>query len=193
MAFRLDPPHAGFLDVVEVMALAGFDELTGAKHGLGTVHTNGSHPGPSEPFTVEPGTAFDTLPAWLEEADPALPLRRVSEGFVLEPREIALLGLLFAAALSEHVARHIAATTNGAGQGIPMWLAQRLIGGLRPDDLAAAGALRRFHQRFAPLFGRKEAQRHGEQYDSAGHRPLSRSSPRESPVRPHRPASRTTT
>ncbi len=27
-----------------------------------------------------------------------------------------------------------------------------------------AGALRRFHRRFAPLFGRKEAQRHGEQY-----------------------------
>jgi SRSO17 transposase len=27
-----------------------------------------------------------------------------------------------------------------------------------------AGALRRFHQRFAPLFGRKEAQRHGAQY-----------------------------
>ena len=24
-----------------------------------------------------------------------------------------------------------------------------------------AGALRRFHKRFAPLFGRKEAQRHG--------------------------------
>src|SRR5215207_5002176 len=27
-----------------------------------------------------------------------------------------------------------------------------------------AGALRRFHQRFAPLFGRAEAQRHGAQY-----------------------------
>jgi SRSO17 transposase len=27
-----------------------------------------------------------------------------------------------------------------------------------------AGAFRRFHQRFAPLFGRKEARRHGEQY-----------------------------
>jgi hypothetical protein len=143
-AFSLDPPHDAFLDVVEVMALAGFEELTGAKHGLGKGHTNGSRPGPPESFMLEPGTAFDALPAWLEQADPALPLRRVSEGFVLEPRETALLGLLFAAALSEHVARHIAATTNGAGQGIPLWLAQRLIGGLRPDDLAAAGTLRRF-------------------------------------------------
>lgn len=119
---RLDPPHDGLLTAAERMALSGFEGVP-----------SGS-----------PGGAFDGLSAWLEQADRSLPLRGIAEGFVLDPPETALLALLFAAAVSERVARRVAAETSAGGRGIPVWLAQRLIPELRADALAAAGGLRRF-------------------------------------------------
>src|SRR5439155_21471839 len=89
-------------------------------------------------------SAFDSIETWLSNASPALPLRRVAEGFALTRPETALLALLFAAALSEPVARRIAAAGAGGGQGVPLWLAQRLIPDLPALSLAASGPLRHF-------------------------------------------------
>lgn len=122
MNARLQLPHDALLALAEAMALAGCDALA-----------NGAE-----------GGAFDPLASWLEQADSALPLRRIANGFALEPAESALVALLFAAALSEPVARKIAAATAASGQGVPVWLAQRLIPDLRTDALASAGTLRRF-------------------------------------------------
>jgi ATPases of the AAA+ class len=119
---HLQPPHDALLAFAETMALTGLD-----------AHANGTE-----------GVAFDPLALWLREPDRTLPLRRVVEGFALEPAESALLALLFAAALSEPVARRIAATAGGGGQGVPAWLAQRLIHDLRAEALAASGTLRHF-------------------------------------------------
>jgi hypothetical protein len=161
---RLGPPHGALLDVAEAMALAAFEELVSGAREEPTVDAspNGSHarkraggrtathhpghgPAANGPAAGGPAVrAFDALPLWLEHADPSLPLQRVAEGFALRPSEAALLVLLFAAALSEHVARHVAASTNAGGQGVPVWLAQRLISDLRIDSLAAAAPLRRF-------------------------------------------------
>jgi hypothetical protein len=121
-AVRLDPPHDALLAVAEAMALAGFEVLAGGASG---------------------GT-FDALPDALDAIDPTPPLGRVAEGFALESAETALLALLFAASLSERVARRVAALTNCGGRGMPVWLAQGLIPALRADALAAAGTLRRF-------------------------------------------------
>lgn len=122
MSPRLNPPHEALLALAEGMALAGCDALS-----------NG-----------EPGGVFDSLPGWLDEADPAVPLRHIADAFVLDPQETALLALLLAAALSEPLAREIANVTGAGGQGVPVWLAQRLIPDLTGDSLAAAGTLRRF-------------------------------------------------
>jgi hypothetical protein len=120
---RLDAPHGALLAVAEAMSVTGLDALA-----AGATQT----------------AAFAALPDWLAGADRDLPLRRVAQGFVLEPPEIALLALLFAAALSEPVARRIAAAAAGEGRGVPLWLAQRLIPDLSAPVLAAAAPLRRF-------------------------------------------------
>jgi hypothetical protein len=122
VSIRLHPPHDALLAVAERMALAGCDAF----------------------LNETEGRVFDPLASWLDEADPALPLRRISRGFALEPAESALAALLFAAALSEAVARKIAAISGTGGQGLPVWLVQRLIPDLQADALASAGALRRF-------------------------------------------------
>jgi hypothetical protein len=119
---HLKAPHDALLAAAEAMAMAGFDALA-----------NGAE-----------GAAFDALPGWLEQADPALPLNRIADGFVLEPPAVALIALLFSAALSEPVARHVAAVAAGSGRGVPLWLAQRLIPGLSAAALSAAGPLRQF-------------------------------------------------
>jgi hypothetical protein len=145
MSARLDPPHEDLLLAAEAMALAGFEALAGGAHAGATATPSNGHAGTADaPDESSMGRSFDVLPLWLEGADPALPLRLVAEGFALDPPETALLALLFAAASSEHVARHVAASTGAGGQGVPVWLAQRLISGLQTDALAAAGALRRF-------------------------------------------------
>jgi hypothetical protein len=119
---RLDAPHDALLAAAEAMAVAGFAGLAdGAENA-----------------------AFDGLPDWLAQSDPRLPLRRVVDGFALDPPAAALVVLLFAVALSEPVARHVATTAGGSGRGIPLWLAQRLIPGLRADALASAAPLRLF-------------------------------------------------
>jgi len=119
---RLDPPHDGLLAAAEAAATAGFTALTQG----------------------DDVAAFDGFCAWLEQADPKLPFRRIVDCFQLDPPSTALLGLLFAVALSEPVARHVATTIAGAGHGIPLWLAQRLIPGVRADALAAGAPLRHF-------------------------------------------------
>jgi hypothetical protein len=81
---------------------------------------------------------------WLESADASLPLKRLAEGFVLSPAETQFLALLFADALSEDIARHVAAVGNGDGRGLPLWWARKLIPDLPVDCVAAAGTLRRF-------------------------------------------------
>jgi hypothetical protein len=121
-AARLPTPHDAFLAATDAMAAAGLDALA-----------NDSQT-----------PAFALLPAWLEQTDHDLPLRRIASGFVLEPSETALLALLFAAALSEPVARRVAHLAAGGGRGVPLWLAQRLIPDLSADALAAGGTLRRF-------------------------------------------------
>ena len=150
---RLPPPHDALLDVAEEMALAGFEALAlGARsrarrpgpNGLNGSHAADSQAAAERAALAEPGRAFDALPQWLDDAEPTLPLRRVGEGFALDEAEIALLALLFVGSISEAVARHVAAATNGAGLGVPVWLAQRLIGSLHADAFAAAGSLRRF-------------------------------------------------
>ncbi len=118
---ELDSPHGDFLAVAEAMALSGFDALAA-----------GEIPG-----------AFSGLESWLEMAQPTPPLHRIAEGFVLEPAQVQLIGLLFAAALSEPVARRLAAMAP-SGRGVPLWLARRLIPDLAADALAAAGPLRLF-------------------------------------------------
>jgi hypothetical protein len=122
MSVPLHPPHDALLALAEGMALAGCDALSSG----------------------EPVRVFDALSGWLDHADPSLPLKRIADGFALDRHETALLGLLFAAALSEPLARRVAALTAAGGQGLPLWLAQRLIPDLPGDALAAAGALRRF-------------------------------------------------
>jgi ATPase family associated with various cellular activities (AAA) len=81
---------------------------------------------------------------WLESADATPPLKRVADGFVLSSAETQLLALLFAASLSEKVARHLAETAGGDGRGVPLWFARKLIPDLQADCLAVAGTLRRF-------------------------------------------------
>ena len=120
-ARSLPAPHDALFAASEAMALAGFAALSEGRAS----------------------SAFEDLPRWLEQADPRLPLCRLVDGFRLEPSAAALLTLLFAAALSEPVARQAAAAANG-GRGVPLWLAQRLIPDLAADTLAAAGPLRHF-------------------------------------------------
>jgi SpoVK/Ycf46/Vps4 family AAA+-type ATPase len=119
---RLDAPHDALLAVAEAMAKEGFAALAEGRDC----------------------DAFESLPVWLEQADPKLPLRRIVDGFLLDPPAMGLLALLFAVALAEPVARHVAACAAGGGRGIPLWLAQQLIPGLRADALAAAAPLRQF-------------------------------------------------
>jgi hypothetical protein len=118
---RLDAPHNALLAIAESMALAGCDDVADGADSA----------------------AFDPLAVWLDGADPALPLRRVADGFALARGERALLALLFAAALSEPVARKLA-QAGGGGQGVPLWLAQRLIRDLPARSFSASGVLRHF-------------------------------------------------
>ena len=122
MTSHLVPPHDALFRLCEAMALAGCESI---EQGASA-------------------SAFEPLAAWLDQADPALPFRRLTLGFALDPPESALLGLLFATALSEPVARKLASATSGSGQGVPVWLVNRLIPDLRAESLSAAGALRRF-------------------------------------------------
>lgn len=115
----LAAPHEGFFRFAEEAALAAI----GGDGGLGLA---------------------DVSP-WLDAANRAVPLKRVADGFALAPAETQLLALLFAAALSEPVARHIAETGRGDGRGVPLWYAQQLIPPLQAESLAAAGTLRRFN------------------------------------------------
>jgi hypothetical protein len=152
---RLPPPHDSLLDVAEAMSLAGFESLASAAQATNRrSRSNGSSNGSAPPESagasrriraaVRTEGSFEALNEWLRDADPSLPLRHIEDGLLLEPEETALLALLFAAAASEHVALHVAASSNAGGRGVPVWLAQRLIPGLRTDSLTAAGALRRF-------------------------------------------------
>ncbi len=150
MAKRIPPPHDSLLEVAEVMALAGFEALVAAadtsssRNGHGPSHDE-SVPKRRRSRTLPPlASSFAALDSWLRDADPSLPLRHIEEGLLLEREETALLALLFAAAVSEHVAWHVETATSAGGRGVPVWLAQRLIPNLRTDSLAAAGALRRF-------------------------------------------------
>jgi hypothetical protein len=90
------------------------------------------------------GRVWDALAGGLELADHRGIVRRIADGFQLEAAETALVTLLFAAALSEHVVRGLANACPGGAPGVPLWVAQRLIPGLRANSLAASGTLRRF-------------------------------------------------
>jgi hypothetical protein len=112
-------PHEALLAVAASMGLTGLDGGQDKEHALARFSN------------------------WLDAADPADPLRRIREGFVLDGPSTALLGLLFAAALSEALARGLAEAA-GPGRGVPVWLVRRIIPGLPEESLAAAGRLRRF-------------------------------------------------
>ena len=116
MTAWLDPPNDALLDAAESMALAALDG---------------------------DASGFGDFGAWLEGCDPALPLNRVARGFGLDTAGTALLALLFAAALSEPVARAVESQTGG-GLGMPVWLARRLLPDLRAETFAVAGALRHY-------------------------------------------------
>lgn len=116
MTAWLDPPHGALLDAAESMALAALD---GGASGFGD------------------------FGAWLGGCDPALPLNRLADGFGLDTAATALLALLFAAALSEPVARAVESQA-GEGPGVPVWLARRMLPDLRAETFAAAGALRHY-------------------------------------------------
>lgn len=75
-------------------------------------------------------------------AAPGAPLGRVVAGFGLDEAEASLVALLAASALSEAAGR--ALTQAAGGDGVPVWLAQRLIPDLRPAHLSSAGVLSRF-------------------------------------------------
>lgn len=122
MTPRLDPPHDSLLAVATALATAAFDSLARG----------------------DDVTAFEGLSVWLDQADAGLPLRRIVDGFQLDSHATALLALLFAVELSEPVARHVATSAAGDGRGIPLWLVQRLIPGLRADAFAVAAPLRYF-------------------------------------------------
>lgn len=120
-------PHAELLRVAETLALAAFDDVA---------RQDGDAPAPA---------GFEAFGSWLARLPPDAPLRRIADGFVLDAAETALLVLLFAAALSEPVARRVAsASAEADGRGVPVWLAQRLVPGLGAEMLAASGTLRRF-------------------------------------------------
>jgi hypothetical protein len=123
MSARLAAPHDALFELAESVTLGACDALAN---------------------DVEEVRNFDQVADWLEAANHVEPLRRIVDGFDLEPAECALVVLLFAAALSERVARRIADATTGGGQGVPVWFTQRLIPDLRADALAASGALRRY-------------------------------------------------
>lgn len=117
----LDPPHDALFAAAEAAALARFDALAG-EHSAGAGEAAAAGPDGASP-----------------------PLHRLAEGFGLSGADTALIALLFAAALSEPVARRVAAASPASGgRGLPTWLALRLIPGLRADSLAAAAPLRRF-------------------------------------------------
>lgn len=85
-------------------------------------------------------SGFANFGDWLDEGN-APALSRFAEAFALGPAEASLVALLFAQALSEDGRRALAAVDPGL---VPVWLACRLIPGLRLDALAAAAPLRRF-------------------------------------------------
>lgn len=112
-------PHEALLTTAASMALAG---LEGRRDGKG---------------------AFTGFSTWLDDVDPKDPLRSIRDGFVLDAPSTALLALLFAAAMSEPLARRLVVMT-GMGRGVPVWLARQLIPDLPEECLAAAGRLRHF-------------------------------------------------
>jgi hypothetical protein len=100
---------------------------------------------------IEAFEAGETPPALVElaetlVAEAGLPdFDRLVAGLVLAPSEVALVLLLLAHATNEGVARRTgAALSPPAGQGLPLWLAMRLVPGLAVEQLSAARALRRF-------------------------------------------------
>jgi len=112
-------PHEALLATAASMALAG---LEGRRDGKG---------------------AFTGFATWLDDRDPEDPLRSIRDGFVLDAPSTALLALLFAAAMSEPLARRLVEMT-GMGRGVPVWLARQLIPDLPEECFAAAGRLRHF-------------------------------------------------
>ncbi|OLL27499.1 hypothetical protein BTH42_32155 [Burkholderia sp. SRS-W-2-2016] len=90
------------------------------------------------------GAALTALAHALERGDTRGVMRRIVEGFMLDPAEAGLVLLLFAAALSERVARGVAQACPGGVPGVPLWLAQRLVPGLHAGLLSAHASLRRF-------------------------------------------------
>jgi len=77
-------------------------------------------------------------------AEAGEPLMQLAETFELEAGQIHVIALLFAAALSEPVARAISAHGAGGGTGVPLWLMQRLVPGFDPLWLATTAPFRRF-------------------------------------------------
>lgn len=85
-----------------------------------------------------PETAADSPLPW---SDRGPGVARIAAAFDLADEQVALLALLFSQALSEEARRGLAALDPGL---VPLWLARRLIPGLRLDALAPAAPLRRF-------------------------------------------------
>lgn len=72
-------------------------------------------------------------------------LDKLADGFDLEPGEVALLALQFAAAWSEQVGRKIvSASPDSGGRGLPLWLILRMLPELDAAALAPGRSLRRF-------------------------------------------------
>jgi ATPase family associated with various cellular activities (AAA) len=114
---RLAPEADALLHDAEAWALAGLATVLG-----------------------DPNAPSDLATDWLDQEEhPGL--ARIADAFALGEAEAALLALLYAQSLSEEVRRALAALDPGL---LPLWLARRLIHGLRLDALAAAAPLRRF-------------------------------------------------
>lgn len=111
---RLAPPAEALLAEAEAWALTGVAAI------------------------LAPETASELPLPWATR-DPGL--ARIATAFDLSDEEVALLALLFAQSLSEQARRALAALDPGL---VPLWLARRLVPGLRLDALAPAAPLRRF-------------------------------------------------
>ena len=100
-------------------------------------------PAPDAPVAAAAPCSSDVM-AWCAAAPPDHPLRRIADGFVLDPAEVQLIALLYAAALSERVAAAVQAACAHDRRGVPLWLALRLIPALTPAHVAADATLCRF-------------------------------------------------
>ena len=89
--------------------------------------------------------ASEAVSRWLTSAGtpdhPAWQLAELVRCLDLGPASSALVTLLAAHALSEPVAREVAAADSQGRGGMPVWLAKKLIPELREADLASGCAL----------------------------------------------------